>query len=118
MTPDIMIERMKNGLTMAEIAKMTNKTRNQVAGDIYRYRKEHGLKTVRGTRAFDVPKHTGADARGFLEVLERNGCKYIEGDIREDNAVYCADYSTRQGYCEKHYSMCYIGVKKREGGYL
>lgn len=122
MTPQEMLEALGGGMTQAEIAKRVGKSRDAVAGAIDRYRKANGITPNchrhKGESVPDVVTYTGADARGFLEVLERNGCRYIAGDIRDGTAAYCSGANEGKGYCKEHYAMCYMGIKRKVRGYV
>lgn len=122
MTPQEMLEALEGGMTQAEIAKRAGKSRSAVAGLIDRYRKSNGItpncNRQKGQNVPDAVTYTGADARGFLEVLERNGCRYIAGDLRDGTATYCSGANDGKGYCKEHYARCYQGIKKKVGGYL
>lgn len=121
MTPADMINHLEQGYTMREIGEMCGRNRNSVAGLISRYRKandlpthteqaakearQKGYNTLRTFQRCVLPQ---AKPEGFHAVLERNGCRYIEGDIRI-KPVYCEGDATHGAYCEEHAKRCYVG---------
>ncbi len=46
--------------------------------------------------------------------LEYNECRYPEGDIRDDNLLFCGkeiDFSLGRSYCAHHYRLCYYPAR-------
>ena len=112
MTPDQMIEKLNDGYTMAEIGGMCGKSRSAVSGAIYRYRKANDIELLIGKEKFQPVKYAAVDVSNFGAVLERNGCRYIAGDIKLGTATYCSGGNDRKGYCERHFKICHKKMRR------
>ena len=119
MTPHAIYELSQSGMSMSEIGMKIGKTRSAIAGIIYRYRKKLDVVETPVDPVVIKPepakpaKLPPMDVSSFAEVLEHNRCRYIEGDMRKGNAVFCKEAASRNGFCEAHRAICYMKVRKK-----
>ena len=117
MTPHAIYELSQSGVSMSEIGKKIGKTRSAIAGIIYRYRKNLVAVETPVDPVVIKPepiKLPPMDVSSFAEVLEHNRCRYIEGDMRKGNAVFCKEAASRNGFCEPHRAICYVKIVRKK----
>jgi hypothetical protein len=134
MTPKEMCEALESGTTMDMIAKQIGKTKSAVSGAIYRYRKAHGLKTIRKkaepephyktqemkaapiTYASRKTPMDKANMLAYESSILPNTCRNIDGDMRAGTATFC-DKKCQPGssYCPEHHARFYAKAPKPRG---
>lgn len=102
------------GLTLTQIARRLNTTRNVVAGKMHRA-KLSGVEFEPRT-AFHIRKavadNTSARLDNQITRLRIDNCRFILNDDTS-NPVYCCEPISRRSYCEAHALICYMPREKR-----
>jgi hypothetical protein len=111
------------GESYKKIAEKEGVKLGVVSSAVNRYRRKMGLSRPKGERArarakADNPIYTDYDALtaaldAFDAILERKGCRHIQGDIRDGSAVFC-DRPAALGLacCEEHAKIWYTEKPK------
>jgi len=54
-----------------------------------------------------------SDPESFMDVIERQTCQFIDGDIKEKTATFCPSPRIKGSvYCDHHHERCYAGLWK------
>lgn len=118
--------------TALEIANDEGRSRNSVIGAIDRYRKRHNLPNKgmpNGNHAWlkSTPENRRpaykSETAPFQPTITISGpeewaagkCRYIDGDPKAGNAVYCGhDAQPGSSYCPGHHAHCWKKPPKQK----
>jgi hypothetical protein len=114
------------GETFPLIAQKTGLKDGRIRNVVAHYRKKHQLtgpgSGTRRSMRLETAKNAGFTEKppAFLPAVtltrdqweQSNSCRYIQGDPRTPDAVYCGHPQYRKHLCKGHYPICWVPPPK------